>query len=245
MKNSSISWTHHTFNPWIGCTRVSPGCLNSYADTLNKRWGKDLWGKDKARQRTSAANWKQPIAWDKEAQKLGERRRVFCASMTDVFDAEVRDDWRMDLFSLISQTPNLDWLILTKRIDLALFWSIKSPRVWENIWLGISVEDQCRADERIALLNDSAARIRLLSCEPLLEPIDLGNICFSKIDWVIVRGESGPNCRPMNIEWARDLRDQCLAANIPFFFKQVGGFPDKRERLEQFPEDLRIQEFPK
>jgi protein gp37 len=94
MKNSSISWTHHTMNPWVGCTRVSSGCLNCYADALNHRWGKDLWGPGRERQRTSAAYWKQPLAWNREAEKSGERRRVFCASMADVFDSAAPEEWR-------------------------------------------------------------------------------------------------------------------------------------------------------
>jgi protein gp37 len=106
MKNSAISWTHHTFNPWIGCTKISPACTHCYADTLNLRYGKDLWGPRKERQKTSRAYWRQPLAWDREAARAGERKRVFCASMADVFDPAVPLEWRVALFELIQRTPN-------------------------------------------------------------------------------------------------------------------------------------------
>src|SRR3979490_3351945 len=120
MKNSLIEWTHHTWNPWSGCTKVSPGCAHCYAETLSKRWGKDIWGPGKERQRTSAAYWRQPLRWDRESASIGERKRVFCASMADVFDSEVPRQWRSDLFDLIRKTQHLDWLLLTKRPEEAV-----------------------------------------------------------------------------------------------------------------------------
>ena len=116
-ENSKIEWTDHTFNPWIGCTKVSDGCKNCYAESLmDKRWGKVKWGPQGQRQRTSDENWKKPFAWDRQAAKQGIRYRVFCASLADVFeDNDQVSDWRLDLFDMIKVTPNLDWLLLTKR----------------------------------------------------------------------------------------------------------------------------------
>jgi protein gp37 len=239
MKNSAISWTHHTFNPWIGCTKVSPGCQHCYAETLNKRYGKDLWGPGKERQRTSPAYWKQPLAWQRDALISGKQTRVFCASMADVFDPVVPVEWRWDLFKLIRKTPNLSWLILTKRPGEIS--SLGLPT--ENVWLGTSVEDQRRVMERIPAMLRTPAAIHFLSAEPLLENVTLGNM--QGIDWVICGGESGPRARPMNIEWARQLKLQCESANVAFFMKQLGGYPNKRESMDQFPDDLRIQEIPR
>ena len=120
-KNTNIEWCDHTWNPWIGCTKISPGCLNCYAENLmDTRWKRVRWGRGNPRQRTSEANWRQPLLWDQEAKKAGERRKVFCASLADVFDPEAPDQWRSDLFALIEQTGSLDWLLLTKRPELGI-----------------------------------------------------------------------------------------------------------------------------
>lgn len=233
MKNSAIEWTDHTFNPWMGCSKVSPGCAHCYAETLmDKRLGKARWGKGKPRVHTSLDNWHQPLVWDINARKRGARPRVFCASVADVFDPEVPYEWRYDLFELIEATSNLDWLILTKRPEKIerMIAEIATPvcEAWNregiapaNIWLGASVEDQTRADIRIPALLKVAAAIHFVSVEPLLELVDLGDI--SGLDWVIVGGESGPRARPMRAEWALSIRDQCLSAGVAFFFKQWGG----------------------
>src|ERR1700730_6058040 len=253
MKNSSIGWTHHTFDPWWGCTKVSPGCANCYAESMSNRFGKDIWGKGKERQRTSAANWRDPLAWDREAAKTGERKRVFCASMAGVFDTGVPDDWRFNLFELIERTPNLDWLLLSKRPEniQRMIAEIATPicEAWDcegvppyNVWLGTSVEDQRRADDRIPAVLKTPAVVHFLSVEPLLAPVDLGNLV--DIEWTICGGESGPLCRPMNLQWAGDVRDQCSRHNTTFFMKQLGGHPNKRENIESFPLELRIREFP-
>lgn len=238
MKNSSISWTHHTFNPWIGCTKVSPGCANCYAEVDRSTCFLGVkWGRGAPRHRTKTCG--DPLAHDRAAKRAGEIHRLFCASLADVFDPEVPMQWRSDLYDLIRKTRNLDWLLLTKRPS-----EINSLGVPpDKVWLGTSVEDQYRADERIPELLKIPAAIHFLSVEPLLEPVDLGGL--HGIDWVIVGGESGPRLRPMKIEWARSLRDQCRAAGIAFFMKQLGGYPDKQESLDQFPEDLRIREFPR
>ena len=232
--DSKIEWTDHTFNPWIGCTKVSPGCDHCYAENMAKRYGWAEWGIGKPRRRTSGANWVAPLRWDVRAKTTGRRLRVFCASLADVFDNEVPPEWRLDLWSLIDSTPNLDWLLLTKRIGnvgkmaKSNWWLDGWPA---NVWLGISVVNQEEADRDIPKLLAVPARVRFLSCEPLLGPIDLkrwmGNLPWDSelnLDWVIVGGESGGAARPMSPQWARDLRDQCADFNIPFFFKQWGEY---------------------
>lgn len=185
MKDSKIEWTTHTFNPWQGCTRVSPGCQHCYAETMmDKRYGKVKWGPLGKRIRTSADYWKQPLKWNREAAAAGERRRVFCSSLADVFETKLDqvDDlrsWRFDLWNLIEATPWLDWLILTKRPesvnDIAPY--SHGNGVWpSNVWIGTSVENQEWADKRIPELLRIPAAVRFLSCEPLLGPIDLTQI---------------------------------------------------------------------
>lgn len=264
MKNSRIAWTHHTFNPWQGCTKVSTGCAHCYAETLDKRWGKSNWGTIGTRTRTSAAYWKQPLKWNREAEAKQTRYRVFCASMADV--CEDREDLiqaRRDLGVLIEQTPWLDWLLLTKRPEnfLHLFdrWGNNWHHRPDNIWVGTSAEDQAQADKRIPELLKVPARIHFLSAEPLLEPIYLNLLPCSScpgqpahmsafggegLDWVIAGGESGANARPMDLSWARSLRNECANNGAAFFMKQLGGRSDKRDDMDLFPEDLRIQQVP-
>jgi len=194
MKNSKIQWTDHTFNPWIGCTKVSPGCANCYAETRDQRFSGGIhWGKGAPRHRTSANNWREPMKWDREAGEeyrmwqvraqlhgLGapykpRRPRVFCSSLADWLDDEVHLEWLVDLLDLIRQTPSLNWLLLTKRpenwyrriaeagltanyasprngptAEMALAWIKGTPPT--NVWIGTTVEDQARADQRIPLL---------------------------------------------------------------------------------------------
>lgn len=227
MKASKIEWTTHTFNPWIGCTKVSPGCTHCYAETLmDTRYGRAKWGKGNPRSRTSAGNWKQPKRWDKEAAKLGERHRVFCASLADVFDGEVANEWRDDLWKLIEATPNLDWLLLTKRPEVMLA-ETRRLGVPKNVWLGVSVEDQIRAEERIPTLIETDAAVKFLSVEPLLGALDLSywltESIVPQLQWVIVGGESGPGARTMKEEWVTPILAECEAAGVAFLFKQWGG----------------------
>ena len=234
MENSNIEWTDHTFNPWMGCTKVSDGCKNCYAETLmDKRYGKVKWGPQGQRVRTSAANWKKPLKWDREAAAAGKRARVFCASLADVFEdkpdqRDEMDKWRTELFQLIQDTPNLDWLLLTKRPENVMEMVGNVPWYYglPNVWIGTSVENQEQADKRIPALVTIPAAVRFLSMEPLFGPIDLdlsgSNYGIYGIDWVIVGGESGPNARPMHPDWARGIRNQCQEAGVPFFFKQWG-----------------------
>lgn len=240
--DSSIEWTTHTFNPWWGCQKVSPGCANCYALTLSKRYGHDVWGpaKTTGRRMMSENYWQQPLKWNKAAEVAGERKRVFCASMADVFEANPQlTESKARLFELIEQTPWLDWLLLTKRPEnimgmIPYAWHLE-PRT--NVWYGTSVEDQQRADERIPELLQVPAAVRFLSCEPLLGPVDIdgwlweddgpnyrnGNRVLG-IDWVICGGESGHGARPMHPDWARSLRNQCQAAGIAYHFKQHGNW---------------------
>lgn len=247
--NTTIEWCDHTFNPWEGCQKVSPGCDHCYAETRNARFNGTAvnWGPGAPRRRTSEANWKKPLKWNREAQAFfaahGRRQRVFCASLADVFDNAVAPQWRRDLFNLILQTPHLDWLLLTKRIG-NVSGVIRDQLLHPlppNVWLGITVVNQEEADRDIPKLLATQASVRFLSMEPLLGPVDLtmvptgghidGHIiCESalrwkpegQIDWVIVGGESGPGARPMHPDWARSLRDQCETAGAPFLFKQWG-----------------------
>ena len=228
-ENSNIEWTTHTFNPWIGCQKVGPGCDHCYAETWDARGLQGTatrWGPSADRTRTSVANWRKPLAWDRAAGLAGERHRVFCASLADVFDnhASIDPEWRADLWRLIASTPNLDWMLLTKRpgnIEKMLphGWG----RGWHNVWLGCTVVNQEEADRDIPKLLKVDAAVRFLSMEPLLGPVEL----LGGIDLVIVGGESGRKARPMHPDWARSLRDQCQDAGIPFFFKQWGEWaPD-------------------
>jgi len=228
-ENSKIEWCDHTFNPFVGCTKISPACDHCYAEGWAKRTGgANLWQGE--RRRTTDANWRQPLKWNREAEASGVRRKVFCASLADVFDNQVPVEWRTDLWRLIRETPHLDWLLLTKRpqnIAKMLPGPLSThPWPWPNVWLGTTVENQEEADRRIPHLLAVPAAVRFLSCEPLLGELNLEPY-FDCIDWVIAGGESGPNARPPMIRWARTLREQCWAYHVPFFFKQWGEFaPD-------------------
>ncbi|MEN8511997.1 phage Gp37/Gp68 family protein [Burkholderia sp. RS02] len=261
-ENSKIEWADHTFNPFIGCTKVSPGCDHCYAEHLmDTRMHKVVWGPHGERVRTSAATWRQPLRWNARHAEFfaahGRRQRVFCASLADVFDNAVPDAWRADLIDLIWNTPHLDWLLLTKRIGNAgpmitralelAGRGVNTPWPWSNVWFGATIVNQAEADRDIPKLLAVPARMRFLSMEPLLGPVDLTSVSFTAspgyfgdalqwhhqphcsrnerypaIDWVIVGGESGPGARPMHPDWARSLRDQCAAAGVPFLFKQWG-----------------------
>lgn len=250
MENSHIEWTDHTFNPWIGCTKVSPGCQHCYAEVYGNRFGV-RWGPQGERRRTSEDYWSKPRAWNRRAAKTGKPETVFCASLADW--AEDRPElipWRNDFFALTEETQNLIYLMLTKRPEnIRQFW----PWLWSerraNVWFGTSVESQNEGNKRVIDLLYSVHGPKFLSCEPLLGPVDLtslpamrGNIYDAltgrewtedrkhsvgfgpSIKWVICGGESGPNARPTHPDWVRSLRDQCAEAGVPFFFKQWGAW---------------------
>jgi protein gp37 len=178
MGKTTIEWTDYSWNPWTGCTKVSPGCDNCYAEGWAKRSGLVKWGAGQDRRRTSADYWRQPIKWNRIAERDGVRRKVFCASLADVFDNAVPESWRDDLWALIDTTPHLDWLLLTKRPQniksmMPAEWLECWPNGVPNIWLGTTAENQQEADRRIPHLLAVPARVRFLSCEPLLGPLDL------------------------------------------------------------------------
>lgn len=268
---SAIEWCDSTFNPWLGCTKVSPGCDHCYAEArLDTRLHVVGWGAGQPRKRTSAKNWRDPEKWNKdgylrctacnwrgerkdtvnfgdcplcEGRVENARRRVFCASLADVFDNEVPPQWRGELWALVKATPNLDWLILTKRIGNARGMA-PADGFPPNVWLGATIVNQEEADRDIPKLLATPAAVRFLSMEPLLGPVDLTNVAppvvegrtwhgidaitpanrelRGCVDWVIVGGESGHHARPMHPDWPRSLRDQCAAAGVPFLFKQWG-----------------------
>lgn len=183
--NSQIEWTDHTFNPWEGCQKVGPGCDHCYAEARNARYGGGIapnWGPGAPRRRTSAANWAKPRRWRREAFAFqvqhGRRQRVFCASLADVFDNAVDPAWRVELFDLIRDTPELDWLLLTKRIgNAAAMLPDDWGDGWPHVWLGATVVNQVEADRDIPKLLNTPAAVRFISAEPLLGPVD-----FTEID---------------------------------------------------------------
>ena len=222
--DSKIEWTDHTFNPWWGCTKVSPACDHCYAETWAKRTGHAVWGAKTERRHLSDSHWRQPGRWDAAAQQAGTRARVFCASMGDVFEwGASLSKLRARLWDLIERTPNLDWLLLTKRPHLVTRlapWRDDWP---DNVWLGTTAETQRFLDQRARHLREIPARIRFLSCEPLLGELRLDEF-REHLDWVIAGGESGGGSRPTNPDWFRSIRDQCQAFDIAFHFKQWGDW---------------------
>jgi protein gp37 len=264
---SKIEWTTHTFNPWLGCTRVSPACDACYAEAWARRTGQgELWQGE--RRRTTDANWRKPLRWNESAAKRAVRERVFCASLADVFDNAVQPAWRADLFALIRKTPQLDWLLLTKRIGNArdmMHSALEDAHLlrepawpWHNVWLGATVVTQQEVERDVPKLLATPARIHFLSCEPLIERIDLAPYLGSvrretplserfvkSIDWVIVGGESGGKARPMNSAWCDEIRQDCSHSGTKFFFKQGSAanwasFKD----FDSFPPKLQRREFP-
>ena len=261
---TGIAWTDHTFNPWRGCTKVSAGCANCYAEALSKRSPAVLgeWGPTGKRAIAAESYWRLPVQWNAAAKRDGVRRRVFCASLSDVF--EDRPELvapRARLFDTIARTPHLDWLLLTKRPENSVrLWpgtSVTDPpmvgvggsRVFANLWLGVSVEDQATADARIPILLDTPAAGLFVSYEPALGKVsfdrlatgELGRldslrgyyfvdgrnepISTPRLNWLIVGGESGPKARPFDVGWARSVVEQCRRAGVPCFVKQLGARP--------------------
>ena len=220
-ENSRISWTDHTFSAWLGCAKLSPACDFCYAEAWAKRAGRsELWAG--GRKRTTTQYWREPLKWETRAAATGQRERVFCASLADVFDNKAPPEWRDDLWRLIAATPHLDWLLLTKRPQniadmLPPSWGLG----WPNVWLGTTAENETELRRRAPHLVAIPAVVRFLSCEPLLSGLDL-RPWLPRLDWVIAGGESGPHARPSDPRWFRMLRDQCAGGFVPFFFKQHG-----------------------
>ncbi|EKR82526.1 phage protein Gp37/Gp68 [Leptospira interrogans serovar Medanensis str. L0448] len=290
MKNSKIEWTDHTWNPVTGCTKVSAGCRNCYAETISKR----KFGEWKDRDFSEVA-----LKYNKLFEPFSIRKpsKIFVNSMSDLFHDDVPDSFIDRIFGVMALNPKHTFQVLTKRPERMLEYlttedrageigdvaysfvesnrqtrSIKMPHEstdkWSglvewplpNVWLGVSVEDQETADERIPFLMEAPAKIKFISAEPLLGEIDLTNLetedygtvnalkgnldilsmgyyediwgTLSPIDWVIAGGESGPNARLVRPNWIRNLRDQCTDADVPFFFKQWGDKRNSRARLD-------------
>jgi protein gp37 len=241
MAETNIEWTDYTFNPWIGCQKVSPGCDHCYAEAQNnfRKWNGGEWGPHAPRKRTAEATWKNPVVWAQKAEEQGRSLRVFCASLADVFDNRANSDDRRDLFKLVRRTPALDYLLLTKRpenIERML------PADWgdgyANVWLGTTAEDQLHYDRRWKILRRIPAIIYFISYEPALGPLSIDSVSGRYPDWIICGGESGGGARYMKPEWARALRDECDRLDVAFFMKQMTKKTD-------IPADLLIRHFPK
>ena len=239
MRNSKIEWTDHTFNPWIGCQHVSPGCDHCYAETQNafRKWNGGTWGPHAPRKRTSEQNWKNPIKWNADARAFkrehDRRPRVFCASLADVFDNQAPSEWRKDLFALIRECRRLDWLMLTKRPQNI---SKMLPADWgdgyRNVWLGVTAENQTYFDSRWGILQRIPAVVRFISYEPALEPLRLPKH-GPYPDWLISGGESGGGARPLDPQWVRDIMKDCSRRGVAFFHKQWGTYQSNPLVVEQ------------
>ncbi len=240
-EKTEIAWCDSTFNPWIGCQKVSAGCDNCYAETLmDKRYHKVEWGPHGERKRTSAANWRKPLQWDKAAKASERRSRVFCSSLADIWDNAIPQQWRTELFDLIRVTPNLDWLLLTKRpenIRKMLYPSVgyDTGWPWPNVWLGTTREDQANYDRRWPILSEVPGSIHFISYEPAIGPLRINGALVP--DWLICGGESGPNARMMEPEWAADIKKDCARIGTAFFMKQMTG-------RKPIPPHLMLREFP-
>lgn len=264
---SKIEWTEKTWNPIIGCDKVSEGCKNCYA--MRMAWRlmhnpKTAAKYDGVAKKTEggAINWTGNLNFLSDVLTLPLRTKKptvwFVNSMSDLFHDEVPNEWIDAVMQVIEHTPHHTYQVLTKRPGrMAAYFNAYYPYLYkkagykglENLWLGVSVEHQKAADERIPHLLATPAAVRFLSCEPLLGPVDIAKACgtsaiakgfsylsFQEIQWVIVGGESGPNARPMHPDWARSLRDQCQAAGVPFFFKQWGEWvPELQISKELLP----------
>lgn len=261
-EGSKIAWTTHTFNPWWGCVRVSPGCTNCYAESFDRRVSgveKAHWGVDAERREFGDAHWNEPRKWAAAARKAGVRARVFCASMADYLeDHPTADRLRPRLFDLVRETADaLDWLLLTKRAERLDLVPMDVRRV---AWGLVTAENQEWADRRVPLLLASEGwKVRGVSYEPAIGPVDWYE--YPELDWLIVGGESGHGARPFDLAWAHNAIEQGGIARTAVFVKQLGevvtmadgspaaAFPRIRGKKwddpGQWPEDLRVREFPR
>jgi len=239
-RNSGVEWTDYSWGPWIGCTKVSEGCLHCYGERDMKRYGRD----PHTVTRTSKATFNAPLRWK-------EPGFVFVCPWSDFFHVAA-DDWRREAWDIMRATPHLTYLVLTKRPERMRFilFPIDWDEGWPNVWLGVTAENQKRARERLPLLLAVPAARRFVSCEPLLSSICLeeampcryycdpavGHVDHSLrgIDWVIAGGESGKDRRFAMMHWFRQLRDECQSKDVPFFLKQmeVGGQLVKMPKLD-------------
>lgn len=257
-ETTNIGWTDKTHNEWIGCQVVTEAeCGDCYAKRWAIRHGMDVWGGLYDSDRHLTKTHDNPRRWNREAEVLAIRYKVFCASLSDVFEPHPQvAEARLRLWTLIEETPFLDWQILTKRPK---FIRTLVPQSWlqtwpGNVWIGTSVGTQAAAEKRIPYVLELDAPVIFLSCEPLVAYIRLATyFAQRKINWLICGGYSGTQDRPMQLSWARSLRDECQQHDIAFFMKQLGSVyarehglqNSKGEDVTEFPEDLQIQEFPR
>ena len=216
MAQSSIEWTEMTWNPTTGCNKLSAGCKFCYAEVMSRRlqaMGVEKY-KDNFKLRIHEKELELPYIWKKP-------KVVFVNSMSDMFHKDVPVDFIQRVFKVMKENPQHVFQVLTKRADLLRYYDSEGWLEWtHNIWMGVSVEDK-RVLKRMELLQQTGARVKFLSCEPLIGP--LPNMDLRGIDWVIVGGESGRTPRPMKREWVQDIKEQCQRSNTAFFFKQWGG----------------------
>lgn len=249
--NTKIQWTHHTFQPWIGCEKVSEGCKFCYAECstparVSAHRGLPLWGANAHRHITGESNWRLPLKWNREAARDGVRRRVFCASLADIFeeyrgpDAAAVALAQSRLFALTEKTPNLLWLLLTKRPENVLPFV---PDNWiadkwpSNVWLGFTAENQQRFDERWEHAKRIPAPVIFTSIEPQIGPVVLpaDYLARGQRVWPFIGGESGPSARTFDLVWARNIINQCLPAGVPAFMKQAGSRPYSSDKARDYP----------
>jgi protein gp37 len=249
---TKIQWVEYVFNPWWGCVQVSPACDHCYAMVMARRVGRRLfghpveWGPAGQRGYAGDDRWAEPLGWQRRAARNGVRYKVFCGSMMDIFEGlREQRPYLERLYALIEQTPSLDWLLLTKRPNNI---SKLGPKTWpSNVWLGTTIETREWADQRLPHLLAQDCVIRFVSVEPMLSPLDLRPFLgrgMGHVNWVIFGGESGVQARGPEdaVVWYRDLRDQCVAADVPLFFKQWGSFRQEADQLIKLrPRDPRPQ----
>lgn len=245
-ENSKIEWTDHTWNPWIGCTKVSPACDGCYAEAMmDLRYGRVQWGAPGkgvgTRSRTSVSNWRKPFAWDRVAKASGTSPFVFCASLADIFDNQVPAEWREDAFEVMRQTPNLTYLLLTKRPQLITKLSLAAGGLPKNAAIGATMVTQEEYDRDRMKLAEAKAVLEPIftfgSFEPLLGPIILDK---NAPDWIIVGGETDQGShkgRDANAHWFRAIRDHSRDLGRVFFMKQM-------TRKAPIPSDLMVRQFP-
>ncbi len=245
-QNSKIEWTDSTFNPWVGCTKISraarapSACDFCYAEGWAKRSGHVKWGNN-PRRRTTESYWQAPLKWNAAATefrlKHGHRQRIFCASLADVFDNQVDRVWRSDLWRLIRECDQLDWQLLTKRPQNI---SKMLPKDWgqgyANVWLGTTAEDAAAYQQRGAHLLAVPAVVHFVSYEPAMGPLGALSITGRVPDWLIIGGESGvalSRTRPTHPQWARDAIAECARVGTASFLKQWGRYSNNPLVVEQ------------
>ena len=220
MATSKIEWTDETWNPTVGCNKVSPGCKHCYAEVMHRRltsMGVEKYSESFRKPKPWREHLELPLTWTSP-------RQVFVNSMSDLFHDEMPLDYIQEVFDIMRRCSQHTFQVLTKRSEYLL--EVADDLPWPpNVWMGVSVEN-AEYVHRLEHLIQTPASVRFLSIEPLLGPIS--RLSLKGIHWVIVGGESGVNARPMNLEWAREIRDQCIDQEVPFFLKQLGGRRNKR-----------------